>query len=247
MKQKMIVVDSLSNLPENPYKCIVDNFEYCFAVKWYAILVYNVDELIGYMNVFRNPDDSSKWYFGDVHTKAGYRRQHVASHMYDQALELVKKYEKSFCIEASIHPENAASIKLHEKYGFVNSHIKSTFADFAFEPEETMHYLYFVSIYPSKNNEMSREQLKPLWERYVHEFKNGICNETTEQALNMRLNQTEDGLHMDRIWAGDNLIGFIYHSCDQEMVKRGNFEKEQIKDYYILPEWRKDWANCRIV
>lgn len=36
MEQKMIIVDSLDNLPENTYKTITMYFEKSYAVKWYA-------------------------------------------------------------------------------------------------------------------------------------------------------------------------------------------------------------------
>ena len=54
MEQKMIIVDSLDNLPENSYKTITMDFEKSYAVKWYAILVYADEELIGFMHVFRH-------------------------------------------------------------------------------------------------------------------------------------------------------------------------------------------------
>ena len=54
MEQKMIIVDSLDHLPENPYKTITMDFEKSYAVKWYAILVYADEELVGFMHVFRH-------------------------------------------------------------------------------------------------------------------------------------------------------------------------------------------------
>lgn len=247
MEQKIMVVDSLTYLPENPYKSITEDFEKTYAVKWYAILAYVGEELAGFMHVFRNPDKVEEWYFGDVHTREKYRKRQVATRMYETAIDLVKQYDKAYCIMASVHSENVASLKLHEKFGFVDLHRKSEFCDFIFEPEETMHYYYFVSIWPAKNNEMSRSQLYPLWKRYLQDNSENKCIEAAEQAVNERLEQTEkeENLHFDRIWAGDNLIGFIYHSCNKGNMESGVFNKEDVLDFYILPEWRKNWSNLK--
>ena len=249
MEQKMIIVDSLDNLPENPYKTITMDFEKSYAVKWYAILVYAEEELIGFMHIFRHPENAGFWYFSDVHTKAEFRKRQIATRMYETALELVKQYDKAYCVMASIHPENIASLKLHEKFGFVDSHQKSEFGDYIFDPKETMYFCYFVSIFPSNNNEMSKTQLYPLWKMYLQEFQKNVSDESAEQAVNEMLAQTEkeESLQVDRIWAGDNLIGFICHSCDKENAGKGIFQKDKVKDCYILPAWRKNWSNLIIV
>lgn len=249
MEHKMIIVDSLGYLPENPYKTITMDFEKSYAVKWYAILVYADEELVGFMHVFRHPENVGSWYFGDVHTKEEYRKKQIATRMYETALELVKQYDKAYCVMASVHPENIASLKLHKKFGFVDSHRKIEFADFICDPKETMHFYYFVSIFPSRNNEMIKTQLSPLWKMYQQELQKNISDELAEQAVNEMLIQTEkeESIQFDRIWAGDNLIGFIRHSCDKEKARKGIFQKDKVKDCYILPAWRKNWSNLIIV
>ena len=249
MEQKMLIVDSLNHLPENPYETITMDFEKSYAVKWYAILVYEDEELVGFMHVFRHPEQTGLWCFSDVHTKAEYRKRQIATKMYESALKLVKQYDKAYCVMASVHPENIASLKLHQKFGFVDSHKKSEFGDFVFEPKETMHFCYFVSIFPSINNEMIKTQLYPLWKMYSQEFQKNVNDESVEQAVNEMLLQTEkeESIQFDRIWAGDNLIGFIRHSCDKENAREGIFQKDKVMDCYILPAWRKNWSNLIIV
>ena len=96
---------------------------------------------------------------------------------------------------------------------------------------------------------MSKTQLYPLWKMYLQEFQKNVSDESAEQAVNEMLAQTEkeESLQVDRIWAGDNLIGFIRHSCDKENAGKGIFQKDKVKDCYILPAWRKNWSNLIIV
>ena len=77
----MLIVDSLNHLPENPYETITMNFEKSYAVKWYAILVYEDEELVGFMHVFRHPEQTGLWCFSDVHTKAEYRKRQIATNL----------------------------------------------------------------------------------------------------------------------------------------------------------------------
>jgi GNAT superfamily N-acetyltransferase len=246
MKKEILVVDSLEYLPENPWMEITRQFENNYTVKWYSIITYVEGELVGFMHVFRNHDCDSMWYIGYVHTKQEYRRQHVAKEMYNKVFSIIKEYEKAYCIMTSIHSGNIASVKLHENMGFVNSQLKTVFAGYNYKPEETMYYYNFASMLPTVNNEMCLQQLRQMWESYMFEIEEVCTSEELERGLKARIEMASQNekIFFERIWAGDNLIGFVFYSIDggiRNLIPAGY---GYIMELYILPEWRnKNFAR----
>lgn len=53
----------------------------CFAKKWFTILAFRGDELIGRINFIRSSTDVRHWYLGDLSVKSTERRKRIASRM----------------------------------------------------------------------------------------------------------------------------------------------------------------------
>lgn len=134
-------------------------YEREYAVKWLEITAYIEGKLVGCMRVLRNPDDRTKWFFGDVHTDAGFRRQGVASAMYESAISAVRDFYAAECIEASVSLHNTNSIGLHEKMGFVNTGRKPSFANLGFEEDEIIFQLELLTECPMEDTPENRKLL----------------------------------------------------------------------------------------
>lgn len=243
------VDDSFDTLPDHPWKDTTEWFEYTYAVKWFAVQAYLKDELVGFMHVFRNPDDVCNWYFCDVHTVGEYRRQGIATKMYEKAISLVYQYDKAYRITASLHKENIASIRLHEKIGFRNTNIPSVFPGMIFESEETLYEYYFIFEYPAKNTEIHRNHLKQLGELYCQESGKKYCKETgMEDCTDAGRIEAKDfvkqlwdyleesertkNLQVLLLWAGDQTVGF-------RVVSNSESEQENVLKKYICLKWQE--------
>lgn len=216
---KIIADNSLSTLQDNPWKKTTEWFEYHLGAKWYAVQAYCEDELVGFMHMIKHPERPFEWYFCDVHTKEQYKRQGVATNMYEEALNLLLKYDKAYRITASVKCDNEASVKLHEKMGFFNTHEASVFPDLSFEFGETIHEHYFVREYPARNLPMHKEIL-------------AIHAGAKKDAVWAELEQSEhdSAVKVFIIWAGEISVGY-------RLVKKDETE------IVLLPEWRKHLEN----
>ena len=76
------------------------------------------EEVVGRLFCMQSKDKKELWHLGDLFTKEDHRRRHIAEKMVGLALETL---EDRGCeaVFAYIEPENVASLKLHEKLGFV--------------------------------------------------------------------------------------------------------------------------------
>lgn len=242
------VDDSFDTLQDHPWKETTEWFEYTYAVKWFAVQAYKKDELVGFMHVFRNPEDVTNWYFCDVHTMGEHRRQGIATKMYEKAISLVYQYDKAYRITASLHRDNTVSIGLHEKFGFRNTGEASAFPGMIFEPEETMYEYYFVFEYPARNTEIHRNHLKQLGELYCQEPCRNYCKETgmedcTDAGVREKkvfverlwsyLEESEQNekLQVLLLWAGDQTVGF-------RVVLLTENGQENVLEEYICTKWK---------
>lgn len=243
------VDDSFDTLPDHPWKETTEWFEYTYAVKWFAVQAYQKDELVGFMHVFRNPEDVTNWYFCDVHTLGNHKRQGIASKMYEKAISLVYQYDKAFRITASIHRDNIASIRLHEKYGFRDTGVASSFPGMIFEPEETLYEYYFAFEYPAKNTEIHRNHLKRLGELYcteadkknckgIHTDGGKIIEDVAENMVVKRLwsyleeSEQNEKLQVFLFWAGDQTVGY-------RVVLLTENGQEKVLEEYICTKWKE--------
>lgn len=213
MKMEIIVHYSLSSIPENPWKNITEMLEYECAVKWIAIEARNEDGLIGFMHVIRHPEKAYEWWFCDVHTIEKYRRQGVASELYKEALNLLCRYEKACRVTGSVKCDNIASIKLHEKMGFYNTHEKPDFLDFTYEDGEEVFEHYFLQEFPARNIPRHRNILEEL-----------ACD-NKEELLKELDKTTDQNARVFLVWAGETPVGYRIYD------KKTN--------YHLLPEWKE--------
>lgn len=199
---EIVVDDSLYTLKENPWRHITEFFEYRYALKWYAVQVYSGKKLAGFMHVVRHPERVEEWYICDVHTMEEYRKQGVATLMYQKAFEIVSRYDKAYRITASVKNDNVASLKLHEKMGFFDTGADSVFPELIFEEGETMHEYYFATKLPVKDCERHR---------MIFERMGWKADFSKEMTL---------------IWAGERVVGY---TAGDDMILLPEWEKH-LKD-----------------
>ena len=191
-KYTITIHNSLASLGDNPWKQRTERLEYDLALKWFAVTAYDEDSLASFMHMIRHPTRPYEWYFCDVYTMEPYRRQGIAAAMYGEAMHLLLKYRKACRITASVRQDNAASIRLHEKMGFSDTHQPPVFEGFDFEPGETVFEHYFVREYPARNVPIHQNILSSL----AGEKAPGI------------LAKLAAGEKLFIIWAGENAVGY---------------------------------------
>lgn len=244
------IYDSCEQLPTNCWKkdSIIE-FEKTFAVKWFLILSYDKNTIIGSLLILRNPDDISNWYICNLHTLAEYRRMGVATKMYNAALDIIKEFYLASTITASISADNTASICLHNKLGFRNTSKASEFADFCFEADETMYSLWLAERYPAKSVPIHLDILQPMWISYMNEIGEHDSEEELAKGLQarIRLSENQEHIFFDIIWSGDESIGFAFYSVDggiRNLIPAGY---GYIMEFYLLEHWRKRGIGANIV
>jgi ribosomal protein S18 acetylase RimI-like enzyme len=217
------------------------SFEKEFAVKWYELLAYSQEKVVGFMRVLRNPDRVTEWYTGDVHVLVGYKKQGIATKMYSKAIDIILEYEAAERIITSISCRNVPSIALHEKLGFHNTKMKSVFANFLFDEDDTLHERWLMNKYPVKDMEIHHKILLPMWIEYMFEIGEGGSESELMIELQKRINISikNDYIYFDIIFSGNNAIGFIFYSIDggiKDLIPPGY---GYIMEIYIQPSWRK--------
>ena len=220
MKTEIIIHHSLSSIPDNPWQSQTEWLEYDLAVKWIALEARNEAGLAGFMHMIRHPERSYEWYFCDVHTIEAYRRQGVATALYKEAMNLLRRYERAYRITGSVRDDNTASIKLHENMGFFNTHESPVFPGFLFEPGETVFEHYFVKEFPARNTPIHQDILTAL----TGDEKETVCAELEKSNPD-----PTTGIFL--LWAGETPVGYRGYKNQTE--------------YVLLPEWRTHMdRNC---
>ena len=198
-----------------------DWFEKEFAVKWFETVVREGGRIAGYLRCLRNPEDPRQWYVGDVHVRAAYRRQGIAAKMYEKTIEAVMEYEAAECIVASVHPQNEASLRLHEKMGFQDTGRSCQLPDFYFDPDETEYKKWLYRYLPVSDQEGAVEVMLPLYQGYLRKnVKDYEENEVADKKMLgvylMKASRGEAGFEC--IWCGNRLVGFHYLEGEEEIL-----------------------------
>ncbi|BCN32305.1 GNAT family N-acetyltransferase [Anaeromicropila herbilytica] len=224
-------------------------YEKMYAVKWYELLAYSKNKLVGFMRVLRNPDSVTEWYTCDLHVLDGYKQQGIATKMYNEAINIILEYDAAERIITSISCSNAPSIVLHEKLGFHNTRKKSVFADFQFEEDETLYEFWLINKYPVKNTETHLKILLPMWIEYIYETGKGGSEAQLKIELQKRISNSmnNDNIYIDLIFSGNNAIGFICYEITDGIKNLIPSGYGYIKDIYIKPTWRKRYIAQQFV
>lgn len=199
-----------------------DWFEKEHAVKWFEVITWQDGKVVGYLRCLRNPLLATEWFIGDVHVRKVYRRQGIATRMYEKAISTVMKYEAAEQIVSSVHPDNGNSIKLHEKMGFQNTGQPCDFPTFYFDEKETEYCKVLYQYFPiPKKEEYAVEILLPLYRRYL--MKNILNYKEDEKAEEKTLRDyfekaSKGELKFEAIWCGNRLVGFHYQEKDMEIT-----------------------------
>jgi len=216
-----------------------DWFEKDFAVKWFEVVATEGGEIVGYLRCLRNPEDATEWFVGDVHVRKAAWQRGIATRMYEKVFQEVVQYEAAERVIASVHPQNKASIRLHEKCGFQDTRKPCEFPTFFFDPAETAFEKWIYQYLPVPDRKEAVDRLLPLWV----ESKSGNNDSKGEPKATKsggrhdksRANavgsgskggQAEDILRKDlarvikdaakgkctfeAIWCGNRLVGFRY-------------------------------------
>tara|TARA_B100000902_G_scaffold395743_1_gene454993 strand:+ start:544 stop:1068 length:525 start_codon:yes stop_codon:yes gene_type:complete len=130
---KAIYALNQTNAPEVGFLNSLEYLKELLEKSYINFCVKNDNEIIGLMVCFREGSDySSKNYkfFKDnenhflyidrVVIKEEYRRNGIASHLYNSVEEIAIKLGSPLCCEVNTFPENKPSIEFHEKLGFVD-------------------------------------------------------------------------------------------------------------------------------
>ena len=113
--------------------------EFELAVKWFALTAHKEGKLAGFMHLIRHPERDYEWYCCDVHVIDPYKRQGIATAIYQKASEHLLQYGKACRMTASVSSANLPSVKLHEKLGFIDTHEAPSFSGLNFGPDETVY------------------------------------------------------------------------------------------------------------
>ena len=213
----IVVHNTLSSMDNSPWRQRTEMLEYELAVKWFALTAHIKGELVGFMHLIRHPERDYEWYCCDVNAIDPYKRQGIATAMYQEASELLLKYGKACRITASISDNNLPSVKLHEKLGFFNTHETPAFRGLDFGLDETIYERYFVKEYPARNLPIHREILS----RIAVDSKDDIWGEVEQSEQN-------PARKVFILWAGETAIGYRKAAWDEPL---------------LLPEWKKHLEN----
>lgn len=184
-----------------------DWFQREYAVSWFECIAFRGTKIIGYLRCLRNPESCTTWLIGDVHVREEYKKQGVASMLYEHAIAEVKEYEAAEYLVASVHSENAASIGLHNKFGFRDTGKPCDFPNFFFAEQESMYKLPLFQYYRVQNFAQAELLLKPLWEEY-NKKEAGMLAPIGEVM--------KDAQVFESIWLGNRPVGVRYQTASGE-------------------------------
>ncbi len=211
------VHNTLSSMGNNPWRQRTEMLEYELAVKWFALTAHTEGGLAGFMHLIRHPERDYEWYCCDVNVIDPYRRQGIATAMYQEAETLLLRYGKACRITASVSSRNTPSIKLHEKLGFFNTQEAPAFRGLNFGPDETVYERYFVKEYPARNLPIHREILTRI-----------AADSQDEVLKEVERSEQEPARKVFILWAGEIPIGYRFSARDEAV---------------LLPEWKKHLEN----
>ena len=195
-----------------------DWYESDYAVKWFEVLALSGGEIAGYLRCFRNPDDVRQWYIGDVHVRSSYRRHGVATKMYQKVFKELEHYEAAENVISAVRKDNARSIGLHTKMGFVDTKEPCVFADFYVDEDETKYQklLYRLLPIPEKvEADKLMEMFLPLWFKHKKISADAEEKEKAKAQKELRkiIKSGKSGEYdIYTIWCGNRLAGFKYLS-----------------------------------
>lgn len=212
-----------------------DWYESEYAVKWFEVLAINISDhkndgqketkklkekksagiitknrIVGYLRCFRNPDDVKQWYIGDVHVRAGYRKQGIATRMYQKVFSELERYEAAENVISAVRKDNKNSIGLHEKMGFVDTKEPCVFAAFFVDKDETKYQKWLYRYLPVPEDievDKLHEILLPVYKNSIN-TKDKRNNQDDLRDILIRMKNGE--FDIETIWCGNRLVGFKY-------------------------------------
>ena len=217
-KRRNDLVDFFMEVKSAPEEVAEKQVDFCdwyeseYAVKWFEVLAVNITEnkIAGYLRCFRNPDDVKQWYIGDVHVRAEYRKQGIATHMYQKVFSELERYEAAENVISAVRKDNNNSIRLHEKMGFVDTKESCVFAAFFVDKDETKYQKWLYRYLPVPED----IEVDKLHEILMPVYKNSINTKdkrNNQDDLRDILKRMKNGEYdIETIWCGNRLVGFKY-------------------------------------
>ena len=217
-KRRNDLVDFFMEVKSAPEEAAEKQVDFCdwyeseYAVKWFEVLAVNItdNKIAGYLRCFRNPDDVKQWYIGDVHVRAEYRKQGIATRMYQKVFSELERYEAAENVISAVRKDNNNSIRLHEKMGFVDTKESCVFAAFFVDKDETKYQKWLYRYLPVPED----IEVDKLYEILMPVYKNSINTKdkrNNQDDLRDILKRMKNGEYdIETIWCGNRLVGFKY-------------------------------------
>ena len=217
-KRRNDLVDFFTEVKSAPKEAAEKQVDFCdwyeseYAVKWFEVLAVNITEnkIAGYLRCFRNPDDVKQWYIGDVHVRAEYRKQGIATRMYQKVFSELERYEAAENVISAVRKDNKNSIGLHEKMGFVDTKEPCVFAAFFLDKDETKYQKWLYRYLPVPEDielDKLHEILLPVYKNSIN-TKDKRNNQDDLRDILIRMKNGE--FDIETIWCGNRLVGFKY-------------------------------------
>ena len=217
-KRRNDLVDFFVEVKSAPKEAAEKQVDFCdwyeseYAVKWFEVLAVNITEnkIAGYLRCFRNPDDVKQWYIGDVHVRAEYRKQGIATRMYQKVFSELERYEAAENVISAVRKDNNNSIRLHEKMGFVDTKEPCVFAAFFVDKDETKYQKWLYRYLPVPEDievDKLHEILMPVYKNSIN-TKDKRNNQDDLRDILKRMKNGE--FDIETIWCGNRLVGFKY-------------------------------------
>ena len=217
-KRRNDLVDFFVEVKSAPEEAAEKQVDFCdwyeseYAVKWFEVLAVNITEnkIAGYLRCFRNPDDVKQWYIGDVHVRAEYRKQGIATRMYQKVFSELERYEAAENVISAVRKDNNNSIRLHEKMGFVDTKESCVFAAFFVDKDETKYQKWLYRYLPVPEDievDKLHEILMPVYKNSIN-TKDKRNNQDDLRDILKRMKNGE--FDIETIWCGNRLVGFKY-------------------------------------
>ncbi|MCL2772837.1 MAG: GNAT family N-acetyltransferase [Oscillospiraceae bacterium] len=115
-----------------------NNFGENFETKWFYVIAYSNNEIVGFIYFMKDKQNMFRWYLGDLSVNELYQRQGIAANLIQNGIEKIKNYQGTI-LHTYIEKDNIPSIKLHEKLGFYHCLTFLPFMDMIFDENITMY------------------------------------------------------------------------------------------------------------
>ena len=109
-----------------------------FETKWFYIIAYSNNEIVGFIYFMREKQNDFRWYLGDLSVNELYQRHGIASNLIQNGIKKIKN-ECGTILHTYIEKNNIPSIKLHEKLGFQHCLELLPFMDLIFDENMEMY------------------------------------------------------------------------------------------------------------